>query len=92
MKKQKNNVGAFLKKIYGYGIFFSLFLGGASVLAYLAAIAIGGETAVTICTFIYKKFFTWLIIFTGVLVLLGMVSMYFQGEKAMALENKDLGE
>lgn len=75
-----------LKKIYGYGIFAALFLGGATVLGYIAAMIIGGETAVAICAFIYKKIFLWLIIGADLIVLLGLVAMYLAKEKSMNLD------
>ena len=84
MKMKK--VSDILKKIYGYGVVVALFLGGATVLGYIAALIIGGETAMAICTFIYKKLFVWLIIGADIDVLLGLVAMYLAKEKSMILE------
>ena len=79
-------IASVLKKIYGYGIVTALFTGGATVLGYIVAMFIGGETATAICTFIYKKFFLWLIIGADIIVLLGLVAMYMSKEKTMTLE------
>lgn len=78
--------GEFLKKIYGYGIVAVLFIGGFTVVGYIAAMIIGGDTAAAICYFIYKKLFLWLIIGADIVVLLGLVSMYLTKEKSMNLE------
>lgn len=75
-----------LKKIYGYGIVVALFAGGATVFGYIAAMIIGGEAATTICTFLYKKVFLWLIISADIIVLLGLVAMYLSKEKSMTLQ------
>ena len=79
-------VADILKKIYGYGIVVALFAGGATVLGYIAAMIIGGETATAICTFIYKQLFLWMIIGADIIVLLGLVAMYLSKEKSMTLE------
>ncbi len=92
MKEKLYKLGMILKKIYGYGIFFSLFLGGLSVLAYLVALIVGGDAAAALCSFVYKKLYTYLIVGTDIFVLLGLLSMYLVGEKTMMLQNKDLGE
>ncbi len=77
-----------LKTVYGYGIMICLFAGGISVIGYIAALIIGGETATAICTFIYKKYFLWLIIGASGIVLLGLLAMYLSGESAMKWEAK----
>lgn len=81
-------VADILKKIYGYGIVAALFGGGATVLGFLAALIIGGDTATAICVFIYKKLFLWMIIGADVIVLLGLVAMYLSKEKSMTLNKK----
>lgn len=72
-----------LKLVYGYGILVALFLGGATVLGYIIAMILGGEIAVIICEFIYKKLFLCLILGADVVVLIGLLSMYISNEKAM---------
>lgn len=84
MKKLSNG----LKTLYGYGIVAALFLGGATVLGFIAAIIIGGETGTAIATFIYKGFFPRLIIASDIIVLIGLAGMYLAGEKTMFLARK----
>ena len=86
MKKVCKKISDVLKTIYGYGIMAALFIGGATVLVYVAALIIGGDTAAAICTFIYKVFFKYLIIGAGCVVLLGFVAMYLSGESSMKLD------
>lgn len=83
-----NKLADILKKIYGYGMVIALLGGGATVLGYMAALLIGGETATAICAFIYKKLFLWLIIGTDIIVLIGLAAMYLAKEKSMTLETK----
>ena len=72
--------------IFGYGIMIGLFVGGFTFFGYVAALIIGGDTAAAICDFIYKGLFPWIIRGTNVLVLLGLVIMYLNGEKALTAE------
>ncbi len=83
MKAFCKKFSAILKTIFGWGIMISLFLGGLTFFAYLAAILIGGNTATAICTFVYKSFIPILIKGTTLVVLLGLVAMYFNGEIAL---------
>ena len=78
-----------LKKIYGYGITIALFGGGITLIGFIVAMFIGGETATAICEFIYKKFFTWLFIGSNIVVLLGLAAMYLSKEKSMTLEKRE---
>lgn len=50
---------------------------------HIAALCIGGETAKEICEFIYKTFFPKVIKTSTILVLIGLVVMYLNGEKAL---------
>ncbi len=85
MKESMLKISAAIKKAFGYGIMLSLFLGGLTFFAYVAALFIGGETAVTICDVVYNKFIPVLIYCTNIFVALGLVAMYFAGEKALTV-------
>ena len=71
------------KIIFGYGIEVVLFAGGFTFFGYVAALIIGGETAVNICTWIYKSFIPVIIKTSTILILFGLVTMYLAGEKAL---------
>ncbi len=89
MKEFCKKLSAVLKTIFGYGIMISLFAGGLTFFGYLAAVIIGGETATAICTFIYKSIIPVIIYFSVIMVLIGLVAMYLNGEKALTPEKKD---
>ena len=82
------NLSAILKKIFGYGIMITLFAGGFTFFGYVAALIIGGNTATSICGFMYDKFMPIIIYITSVTVLLGLVAMYLGGEMALTAEGK----
>lgn len=88
MKERLKKISEVLKKIFGYGIFVSLFVGGLTFFGYLSAFVIGGETATEICTFIYKKIIPVIIYLANCMILLGIVSMYLSGEYALTAQKK----
>ena len=76
-----------LRKIFAVGVLMSLFAGGLSLVGYLAALCVGGELATAICSFIFTQYFPWLIRFTSVVIGIGLVIMYFDGEVALTMKN-----
>jgi hypothetical protein len=81
-------VSRVFKMIFGYGIMITLFVGGLTFFGYLAALIAGGDVAVAICDFIYKKIVPCMIYVTTSLVLFGLVTMYLAGEFALAPDKK----
>ena len=77
-----------LKTIFGYGIMLSLFAGGLTFFGYVAALIIGGDVATAICTVIYKHIIPVIIYVSVIMVLLGLVAMYLNGEVALTPEKK----
>lgn len=90
MKEFCKKLSKILKTIFGYGIMISLFAGGLTFFGYLAAVIIGGETATLICTVIYQNIVPVIIYFSVIMVLLGLVAMYLNGEKALTPEKKEV--
>lgn len=88
MKEVCKKISAVLKTIFGYGIMLCLFAGGLTFFGYLAALFIGGETATAICTFIYKTLIPYIIKVSTIMVLLGLVAMYLNGEMALTSNKK----
>ena len=88
MKEFIKKLVSALKVIFGYGIMICLFAGGFTFIGYLAAIIIGGDTAAVICEFIYKTLFPIIIKSSTILVLLGLLTMYLNGEKALTSSKK----
>lgn len=83
MKKTCESISKVCKLVFGYGIEIVLFAGGLTFFGYVAALLIGGETAESICTWIYKGFIPVIIYASTVLILFGLLSMYLAGEKAL---------
>lgn len=94
MKEALQKIIKVLRIVFGYGILISLFVGGMTFFGYVAALIIGGDTAAEICTFIYNKIIPVVIKTSTVMVLLGIVIMYLNGEVALtssktkAMKNK----
>ncbi len=89
MKKLLKKASSVLKEIFGWGMMICLFAGGLTFFGYIAAIIIGGDTAATICSFIYKQFFPVIVYASSVLVMLGLVAMYLNGEFALSAKKKN---
>ena len=92
MKEICKKISTVLKTIFGYGIMICLFAGGLTFFGYLAALIIGGETATAICTVIYKTIVPYIIKGSTIMVLLGLVAMYLNGEMALTANKKKPGK
>ena len=88
MKEICKKISQVLRTVFGYGIMLCLFAGGLTFFGYLAALIIGGETAAAICVFIYKTIIPVIIKTSTILVLLGLVVMYLNGELALTSDKK----
>ena len=88
MKELCKKLSKGMKTIFGYGIMICLFAGGLTFFGYLAALIIGGETATLICTVIYKTVVPYIIKTSTIMVLLGLVAMYLNGEMALTSNKK----
>lgn len=88
MKEICKKVSSVCRMIFGYGILLCLFAGGATFFGYLAALMIGGESAAVICAFIYKNVMPAIIRISTAMVLLGLVTMYLNGEVALTADKK----
>ena len=76
------------KTIFGYGIMITLFAGGLTFFAYVAALIIGGDTAALICEVTYKQVIPVIVKVSTVMILLGLVCMYLSGEKSLTPSEK----
>ncbi len=88
MKEICKKISAVLKTVFGYGIMICLFAGGLTFFGYIAALIIGGDTAADICSFIYKTIVPYIIKTSTIMVLLGLVAMYLNGEMALTSNKK----
>lgn len=83
MKEKMKRLSELMKTIFGYGIMLTLFVGALTFFAYVAALIIGGDTAVKICDFIFNTVIKYMIYANNILLILGIIAMYFAGEKAL---------
>ncbi|MBQ2928917.1 MAG: hypothetical protein IJD99_01745 [Clostridia bacterium] len=89
MKKRLQQLINGCKIIFGYGIMAVMFAGGLTFFGFLAAVVIGGETAAVICDVIKNEIFPVIIYATTSLILLGLLTMYLGGEKALTPDSED---
>ncbi len=88
MKNVCKKISGVLRIVFGYGIMLSLFVGGLTFFGYVAALIIGGDTAAAICAFISDTVIPIIIKCSTVMVLLGLVVMYLNGETALTANKK----
>ena len=88
MKNVCKKIASVLKTIFGYGVMIALFGGGLTFFGYVAALIIGGDTATEICAFIKDKILPVIIYLSTTMVVLGLVAMYLNGEKALTPDKK----
>lgn len=88
MRNICKKISKVLRVIFGYGIMICLFAGGLTFFGYVVAMFIGGETATEICRVIYKTIIPYIIKASTILVLLGLVTMYLNGETALTTDKK----
>ncbi len=72
-----------LLKIFAYGIIACLFAGGLSLVGYLVALIIGGESATSLCLWVFKTYLPWVIKATSIFTLIGLIGMYLSKQKAL---------
>lgn len=83
MKEKLKEISDVCKVIFGYGIMISLFGGGITFFGYVIALIIGGDTAASICDFMYNTIIPIAIFISTVMVLFGILAMYLAGELAL---------
>lgn len=88
MKKACKKIASVISTIFGYGIMIALFGGGLTFFGYVAALIIGGDTAATICAVIYDKILPVIIYISTIMVVIGLVAMYLNGETALTPDKK----
>lgn len=83
MKEKLKKISDGCKVVFGYGILISLFGGGITFFGYVIALIIGGDTAASICDFMYNTIIPIAIFISTVMVLFGILAMYLAGELAL---------
>ena len=88
MKAICKKISEVLRFIFGWGIYISLFAGGLTFFGFVVALILGGDTGTAISLFISKEVFPVIINISTVMVLLGLVIMYLNGEVALTSGKK----
>lgn len=71
--------------IFGIGVTLCVLAGGLSLLGFIVAMCIGGETATSMCVFIHKEYFPWVIKFTSIFTGFGLLGMYLTRKKSLTI-------
>ena len=71
--------------IFGIGDTLCILAGALSLLGFIVAMFIGGETATQICVFIHKEYFPWVIKFTSIFTGIGLIGMYLGKKKSLTV-------
>ena len=87
-KEVLKKISSVLRVIFGYGVMVAVFAGGLTFFGYIAAFFIGGETATAICLFLKNTLLPIIIKISTIMVLLGLVVMYLNGEVALTASKK----
>jgi len=77
--------------IFAVGVILAVLAGALSLLGYVAAMIIGGETAANICNFIYSQYFPMVIRIGSISVGFGLLGMYLQKMKALSMNDQNNG-
>ena len=75
-------------RLFAIGVLITLFAGALSLVGYLVAFFIGGETATELCKFIHKEYFPVVIQICSVSVLFGLIGMYLEKKKALTFSDE----
>lgn len=73
--------------IFGIGVTLCVLAGGLTLLGFIVAMCIGGETATKMCVFIHKELFPWIIQFTSIFTGFGLLGMYFGKTKSLTVSS-----
>ena len=77
-----------IRAIFGCSVAVTLLGGGLTMLCYVVALIVGGDAAAKICEITYKEVWPILIKVTNITIVLGLVAMYINGEKALSPSDK----
>ncbi len=78
-----------LLRIFSVGVLAALMAGALSFVGFVVAFCMGGEAATSLCVWIHKTYFPWVIKFTSVFVGLGLIGMYLSKVKALTVNTKE---
>lgn len=77
-----------LRTIFGWSVMITLLGGGLTMLSYVVALIVGGDLAAKICEITYKEVWPIIIKVTNITIVLGLLAMYINGDKALSPSEK----
>lgn len=77
-----------IRTIFGCSVAITLLGGGLTMLCYVVALIVGGDLAAQICDVTYKQVWPIIIKVANITVVLGLIAMYINGEKALSPSEK----
>ncbi len=80
-------IGNILLYMFSAGVLICLLAGALSLVGYIAALCIGGESATNMCVFIHKEYFPIVIRFTSVFAGIGLLGMCFNNISALTVKS-----
>ena len=77
-----------LRFLFGASVAVTLLGGGLTMLSYVIALIVGGDLAAQICEFTYGKIWPVIIMIANITIVLGLIAMYINGDKALSPSEK----
>lgn len=77
-----------LRPLFGCSVAVTLLGGGLTMLCYVVALIVGGDLAAKICDVTYKQVWPVIIKITNITIVLGLIAMYINGDKALSPSEK----
>lgn len=77
-----------LRTVFGCSVAITLLGGGLTMLSYVVALIVGGDLAAKICEITYKQVWPVIIMITNITIVLGLIAMYINGDKALSPSEK----
>ena len=80
-----NPLGQKINVVFGWGVYLCLMAGGLAFFGFLVALVIGGPTGEAQAIWLQKQYFPVVIRCTSFIIILGLVGMYVNKEKALSI-------
>lgn len=87
-KTLREKVLLVLRFVFGTSVAVTLLGGGLTVLSYVVALIVGGDLAAKICEITYKEVWPIIIKVANITIVLGLLAMYINGDKALSPSEK----
>ena len=88
LEKLRQIVLPVIRTVFGYSVAVTLLGGGLTMLCYVVALIVGGDIAAKICEITYKEVWPVIIKVTNITIVLGLIAMYINGDKALSPSEK----